>query len=317
MNIMSKVKDALCVEYGEFDVSIDRDKYIGGSDISAILGISKFKTRWQLLLEKAGLEVSSFTGNKYTEYGHIIEPQIRDHINLTYNTNFQPNRVINGDFRYHSDGFNGVCVLEVKSTSDIHPTVDGYKVYLVQLIKGMEENKVQRGILAVYDRPEDMNPVFDPKRLQVFEIELEDYRNLLNYVNRELDKFRADRDRLAENPLLSEQDFLPAGNLATLADKVAVFEKQLANLKEIENQCKEAKKQLYMEMVKRGVKSWTMPNGTKITRVDEVPAGTKMVKEFDEKSLKEAYPAIYNAYLRDVEKKTTGKAGYVRITIAG
>ena len=30
---MSKVKDALCVEYGEFDVSIDRDKYIGGSDI--------------------------------------------------------------------------------------------------------------------------------------------------------------------------------------------------------------------------------------------------------------------------------------------
>ena len=40
---MSKVKDALC-EYGEFDVSIDRDKYIGGSDLPVICGISKFKT---------------------------------------------------------------------------------------------------------------------------------------------------------------------------------------------------------------------------------------------------------------------------------
>ena len=35
------------------DVTKDRDKYIGGSDIAAILNISKFKTRWQLLKEKA------------------------------------------------------------------------------------------------------------------------------------------------------------------------------------------------------------------------------------------------------------------------
>ena len=49
---MSKVKDALCVEYGEFDVSQDRDKYIGGSDLPIICGISKFKTRWQLLLKR-------------------------------------------------------------------------------------------------------------------------------------------------------------------------------------------------------------------------------------------------------------------------
>lgn len=314
---MSKVKDALCVEYGEFDVSIDRDKYIGGSDIPVILGISKFKSRWQLLLEKAGLEESTFTGNRFTEYGHYIEPFIRDHINLTYNTQFIPNRVIDGDIRCHTDGFNGECVLEIKSTSDIHSTVDGYKVYLVQLVKYMEENDVQRGILAVYDRPEDFNPEFDANRLQVFEIVLDDYLNLLNHVNKELDKFREDLERLKENPLLTEQDFLPAGELAVLADKVAKFEKQLAAMKEIEKQCKEAKNQLYMEMVKRGVKSWAMPNGTKITRVDEVPSGTEMVKEFDEKSLKATHPGIYNMFLRDVEKKTAGRAGFVRITIPG
>ena len=38
----------------DFDVTIDRDKYIGGSDVPAIMGLSSFRTRWQLLLEKAG-----------------------------------------------------------------------------------------------------------------------------------------------------------------------------------------------------------------------------------------------------------------------
>jgi hypothetical protein len=314
---MSKVKDALCVEYGEFDVSQDRDKYIGGSDLPIICGISKFKTRWQLLLEKAGLAENTFEGNPYTRYGHYIEPFIRDHINLVYNTQFVPNRVINGDIRCHSDGFNGECVLEIKSTSDIFSTVDGYKVYLVQLVKYMEQNEVKKGILAVYDRPQDMSREFDPKRLQVFEILLDDYRNLLDYVNREIDKFRADLERLKENPLLSEQDFLPAGNLVALADKVAKLENQLAALKEVENQCKEAKKALYNEMMNRNVKSWTMPNGTKLTMVMETPPGTKTVTEFDTEAFKADCPGIYQKYLKTVEKKTNGKAGYVRITIPG
>ena len=313
---MSKVKDALCVEYGEFDVSIDRDKYIGGSDIPAILGISKFTSRWQLLLQKAGLEERSFAGNRFTEYGHIIEPQIRDYINVIYKTNFVPNRVINGDIRYHSDGFNGEKVLEVKSTSDIYSSVDGYKVYLVQLLKGMEENGVEEGILAVYHRPEDLNPVFDPQRLQIFGVIKDDYRNLLNHVNREIDKFRADLKRLKENPLLSEQDFLPIGNdLVTLSSKVVQFENQLAAMKEIENQLKEAKKQLYHEMLKANVKSWTSPNGTKITRVDEVAGKTKTVAELDVESFKRECPATFERYCRMVEKKTNGKAGFVRITV--
>lgn len=312
---MSKVKDALCIEYGEFDVTQDRDKYIGGSDIPAILGISKFTTRWQLLLEKAGLEERTFTGNKYTEYGHIIEPQIREHINRTYNTNFVPNRVIDGDIRYHSDGFDGVRVLEVKSTSDIYSSADGYKVYLVQLLFGMQKNNVRDGLLAVYDRPEDMNPEFDPKRLQVFEISMDDYVSLVVHVNKEIEKFREDLARLKANPLLSEQDFLPAGNLVALADKVAKFENQLSAMKEIENQLKEAKKALYNEMLKRNVKSWAMPNGTKLTRVDEVPATTKIVTEFDQGRFMAENPAMYEKYLHEVEKRSFGKSGFVRITV--
>lgn len=311
---MSKVKDALC-EYGEFDVSEERWRYIGGSDIPVICGISKFKRRWDLLLEKARLKEDDFGGNPYTRYGHYIEPLIRDHINLVYNTNLIPNRVINGDLRLHTDGFNGECVLEVKSTSDIFSSVDGYKVYLVQLVKYMEQNEVEKGILAVYERPEDLSREFDAQRLQVFEIRLEDYRQLLDYVNREIDKFRSDLERLKENPLLTEEDFLPASpGMITLSNKIANFESQLIAMKDIELQLKEAKKQLFMEMVKHNKKTIELPNGTKLTRVDEVPAKTKTVGEFDMETFKRECRATFDHYCRLVEKKTNGKAGYVRIT---
>jgi predicted phage-related endonuclease len=317
-----KVKDALLpqydVQYGEFDVSIDRDKYIGGSDIPVICGISKFKTRWQLLLEKAGLEQSNFSGNKYTEYGHIIEPQIREYVNNTFGYDFVPNRVINGDLRCHTDGFDGdrKTVLEVKSTSDIHPYVDDYKVYLVQLVKYMEENDAENGVLAVYHRPEDMNTAFNYERLQVFFIKLETYQGLLEWVNAEINRFRQDLERLKENPLLSEHDFLPQStDLVALANKVAQFESQLAAMKKIEDQLKDAKKELYEQMVKNDVKSWTMPNGTKLTRVDEIPSSTKEVTELDEEAFKTAYPLIHAHYCVTKVKKVSGKAGYVRITV--
>ena len=314
---MSKVKDALAYgEYGEFDVSENRADYIGGSDIPVILGISKFKRRWDLLLEKAKLQENDFQGNRFTEYGHTIEPQIRDYINLLYNTNFVPNRVINGDIRCHTDGFNGECVLEIKSTSTIYSDVDSYKVYLVQLVKYMAENHVDKGILAVYERPEDLNPVFDAERLQVFEIQMDDYKNLLDYVNREIDKFRADLARLKENPLLSETDFLPVGNdIIQLSEKIVAFEKQIADLKEVEQKCKEAKKQLFNEMLKHNAKSLVTPNGTKITRVDDVPAGVKTVTEFDSDAFKADNPILFQKYVRQVEKKTNARAGFVRITV--
>ncbi len=304
------------MEYGEFDVTEDRNQYIGGSDLSAIMGLSPFKTRYHLLLEKAGLEDRSFQGNKYTEYGHIIEPQIRDYINKEYNHSFLPNRVIDGDFRYHSDGHEFGCVLEVKSTSSIHQTVDEYMLYLVQLVKGMEENEEENGILAVYDRPEDLDPVFTPKRLQIFPITMADYLPLLQQVNEEIDRFRLDLERLKNNPLLTEEDFIPDSTaLLQIASDVVKFENQLAMLKEIEAQCKEAKKQLYKEMQKHGVKSWTSPGGAKITMVEEIPATTKTVTEFDAEAFKVSHPRLYKQFANEVEKKVPGKSGFVRITL--
>ena len=298
----------------EYDVTIDRDIYIGGSDIGAIMGLSPFKTRWELLLEKSGLKENDFTGNKYTVYGQQIEPLIRGYINSTYNTDVEPNRVINGDFRAHSDGFNGLAILEIKSTSQIHKTVDEYKLYLVQLIKYMEVNAVEKGILAVYDRPADFDLHFDPNRLQIFNIELSNYDDLLSEVNYELDRFRADLKRLKENPLLTEQDFLP-NEIITISNKVTALENRMQEYKALEAEYKEMKQALYEAMQKHDIKSWETFNGTKITRVDGTQASTKTVWEFDVDKFAAENADLYKKYAKQVEKKTAGRSGYVKITL--
>ena len=39
------------------DFSVDRSKYIGGSDIGAILGLSRFRSPLEVWMEKTGKEV--------------------------------------------------------------------------------------------------------------------------------------------------------------------------------------------------------------------------------------------------------------------
>ena len=115
-------------------VKEDRDKYIGGSDIPIIMGISSFKSRFDLLLEKAGLKKDDFDGNEYTEYGNIMEEKIRNYMNELDNTEYKEDKLIKDDIRCHVDGYNGNLIIEIKTTSNIHDNVDDYKVYLVQLL---------------------------------------------------------------------------------------------------------------------------------------------------------------------------------------
>ena len=301
-----------------YDVTIDRDKYIGGSDIPVIMGISSFKTRYELLLEKAGLQESDFRGNRYTEYGNIMEPQIRDWVNAMElrGGDFEPSMIINGDIRCHTDGFNGLCVLEIKTTSHIYQYLDEYKVYLVQLLKYMQEYGVRWGLLAVYERPEDFSTVFDEERLKVYEVDANIYTEMLAEVNHEINRFRADLARLKENPLLCEADFQPQ-ELVAVANKVIALEAKMAEFKAFEEQYKAMKQSLYEEMGKYGVTSWEMPNGTRITRVEGTPASVETVTELDTEKLKADYPLIYASYEKTVTKKKSARAGYVKITPCG
>lgn len=294
------------------DVTKDRDKYIGGSDIPIIMGLSPFKTRWELLQEKAGIAQSDFAGNEYTEYGNAMEPKIRDYFNSIYNCECVEDKIIDGRLRYHYDGLDrekGVAI-EIKTTSQIHDTLTGYKKYLVQLLTGMKMAGVEAGYLMVYERPEDFNEEFDPERLTVIMADIGTQGPLLGEINSAVGSFISDWDRLKENPFLTEEDLQPF-ELVALSDEVVRLENSLAVYKQIEAEAKEVKVKLKEAMEKHGIKKWTTNGGVKITLVPDGEGSTRKV--FDDKAFKQDQPETYEKYL--VDKMVKGKSGYVRVTL--
>ena len=192
------------------DVTADRQRGIGGSDISAIMGISAFTSRFELLQYKVGVKKNEFTGNDYTAFGNVMEGKIREYINsLGYD--FHPDYVEIDDSDvlnsfYHADGVDHVqgIVLEVKTTSRIEDDPIGYKHYLVQLLYGMWLFGYNEGILAVYHRPDDMNEEFDKERLQIFSIGMEDYENLLSEIQKSINDYREDYKAMVEMPWIDD-----------------------------------------------------------------------------------------------------------------
>lgn len=291
-------------------VTVDRDKYIGGSDIPIIMGISQFKTRFDLLLEKAGIKENDFNGNKYTEYGNVMEPKIREYVNKSFDKEFIEDKHINGDIRVHTDGEDKDCILEIKTTSQIHEKLEDYKVYLVQLLFYMQETKKCFGYLAVYERPEDFNEEFDSNKLHIYRLEIKDYKDLLEQINNAVEQFRIDLAKVKENPFITEEELVPV-DLTELSNKIVVLENQLVEMKKIEMQSKELKMQLKAAMENKNIKKWETPNGVKITLVAD--SEDKVIKKFNEALFKENNLDLWDEYSEEVVQK--GKAGYVKITL--
>ncbi len=291
-------------------VTVDRDKYIGGSDIPIIMGISSFKTRFDLLLEKAGIKENDFNGNKYTEYGNVMEPKIREYVNKSFDKEFIEGKHINGDIRVHTDGEDKDCILEIKTTSQIHEKLEDYKVYLVQLLFYMQETKKCFGYLAVYERPEDFNEEFDSNKLHIYRLEIKDYKDLLEQINNAVEQFRIDLAKVKENPFITEEELVPV-DLTELSNKIVVLENQLVEMKKIEMQSKELKMQLKAAMENKNIKKWETPNGVKITLVAD--SEDKIIKKFNEALFKENNLDLWDEYSEEVVQK--GKAGYVKITL--
>ena len=290
----------------------ERWRYIGGSDIPAIMGISPFKTRFQLLQEKAQIIEPDFKGNEYTEYGNVMEPKIRDYVNETLGRNFAPDVLMNGVFRFNLDGLDKECceVLEIKTTSQIHGKLEDYKVYLVQLLPYMRMAGAVRGFLAVYQRPNDFDETFNPLLLTVHEVLIDDYSDLLEEIDTQVEIFKKDLEKLRENPFITEEELQPI-EVVEYANKVLALEQQLESMKQLEKELKSAKAELKRLMQENDVKKWITPNGTKITLVPD--GEDTIVSAFNEKKFAEEKPDIYAEYLE--EKLKAGRSGYVRVTL--
>ena len=293
-------------------VTKDRAKFIGGSDLAGIMGLSPFIDRWTLLQQKAGLKERDFFGNEYTRYGDELEPIVRDYINEKYCRDFEPAVKIDGDLRGNCDGIDEGGLLEIKTTSHVHDTLDGYKGYLVQILFYMKMFNAQHAMLAVYHRNEDFSTDFDPSRLQVIPIDIKDHLDTMDEVEQAIEMFRKDLSELRKNPLLCEEDFMP-NEIVEVTGKIIDLENQLAAYKQMEAELKEFKTKLKVAMEEYGIKTWRLYDNTKITLVPD--GEDKEVEEIDTKALQKDHPELFgegSGYVKRKLKK--GRVGYVRIT---
>lgn len=306
-------------------VNKDREKFIGGSDIPIIMELSPFKSRFDLLLEKAGLKENEFTGNVFTEYGNIMESKIRDYVNEIKGTDFKegkhtysiPNewtkKKAGMKIRCHTDGECGNIILEIKTTSQLHYNLDDYQIYLVQILFYMMMTEREHGVLAVYERPDDMDETLNPDNLQLWLIHMADYAGLVESIKKAVVRFLDDLQKVKSNPFITEEELLPA-EIPDIASRIVAFEQQLAMMKEIEKKVKAEKERLKDAMETAGVKKWETPNGYKITLIPDSEDKAEQEEFFNAEKFIAEHPDLVEKYTETKTVIKKGKKGYVRIT---
>lgn len=289
------------------NVTENRRLFVGGSDVPILLGISKYKSQYELAKEKVGIVPTVFEGNEYAVYGQMLEPKIRDYINAVNEINFQPDTAFNKDIcvRGNCDGvdYEEQLLLEIK-THGKNPTMNVYKAQ-IQLYLYLFD--LPAAWLALYERPENFDAEFDSERLKIEVIHRDE--DLIQNILQQVELFWKRCEALKANPELSEVDFYSislkeeSNEIAIIANQVEVLEQQLASFKEIETQHKALKEKLYALMMEHKVKSFET-NQLKITVV--LPTTSTSI---DSKKLKEELPEVAAKY-----SKTSSKSGYVNIS---
>ncbi len=98
----------------------DRSKYLGGSDMAAVMGVSPYKSRYQLWLEKTGrVEAKDISGLPHVRRGIEGEVVAREMIEAHTGTNFEPSAWKHDLYDFlvcHDDGYDEKTrqILEIK-----------------------------------------------------------------------------------------------------------------------------------------------------------------------------------------------------------
>ena len=173
----------------------------------------------------------------------------------------------------------------------------------------MQLNGKEKGLLTISLR----NGNFDETKvneLKEFELNISDYKDILEEIDYEVAKFLEDKNKLLVNPLLTEEELQPT-ELVEISNKVVALEERLKEYKAIENEQKELKAMLKEAMEKYNVKKWTTNNGTQITLVADTP--DKEVQKFNEEKFAQENLELYEKYIETKVQK--GKSGCVKVTL--
>jgi hypothetical protein len=308
------------------NVTIDRQKYVGGSDLPSILGLNaKYGTSvFEFAKQKAGIIPNLFKGNQFTKYGQVMEPVIRDYINAKYQVNYLEDTIIDSDrgYRGNTDGIDrnvDIPILEIKTFGE-ELDID---YYTPQCQFYMETFNQDACLLVGYKRPADFytgvdyelenddshfNLEFDENNIVTHTI----YRDpkLWAKIEERIIAFKKAVEKLRKNHDMTEAEFnkiFYGTDLIKMSNKMAKLETKLLKYKEIEKEHKKVKEDLYNLFEDKGILSFD--TGTmKITKV--APTSYETVS-IDTAKLKEENEKIYNKYK---VTKTTNKKGYILIT---
>lgn len=293
-NVMSNVTD-------------NRDKYIGGSDVSKIFSIEG--NRFELIKEKA-FDNKVVYDNDYMAYGREMEPKIRDYINST-NTkgfNFKPDTLFIEPLhiRANLDGidYDKGYVLEIKTGSS-HRSMLENKAYLLQIYFYLKVANMSNVILATYERDDDFDITFNEVKLNLHYLSKEQLELWLKDVIKKkqffdyIKEFWDDVEKVKLKKVLYEVDLLPT-TVKDLSMELRRIEQKKFNL---ENEISTFKEKLYNEMEKYDIKNFKLHDGTSITRVLPSTSVRKTLKKDVE------LPDEY------YDKKEIKKKGYVKITL--
>lgn len=310
------------------NVTENREKYVGGSDLPALLNISDYKTQFELAKEKAGITKIENIGSEYTKYGHLMEPHIREYINNKFGYNFAPATNIDNKLciRSNCDGLDSEAktLLEVK-TNKGGLEMEDLETYIVQIQLYLYQFNVESCILTQYKRPEDFyrgiifeeqyddkyfNTEFYPDNITTITVirNEEKIKKILN----EISLFWKRVEKLKENPEMTEIEYytsVPVNGLKKIdyqqeLQKVEVLENKLIEMKKIEDEVKKGKEKLYELMDAVGLKSF---HTDKII-INKIAPGKRI--SVDSTKLKKEEPEIYEKYT-----KISNIKGYVKITV--
>lgn len=309
------------------NVTIDRDKYIGGSDLPTILGLNaKYGTNiFEFAKEKAGIIPNNFKGNQFTKYGQKMEPVIRDYINSVNGVNYLEDTIIDSErgYRGNTDGIDrdaDIPILEIKTFGE-ELDVD---YYTPQCQFYMETFNQDACLLVGYKRPVDFYTGVDydlENDDSYFNLEFHE-NNIVSYkikrdpklwakIEERIIAFKQAVEKLKENPDMTEAEFnqiFYGTDLIEMSNKVAKLELELSTMKEVEKEYKKVKEDLYSLFDEKGILSFDT-DSMKITKVNATSYDTVTI---DTARLKEEDEDTYNKYK---VVKTTNKKGYILITI--
>jgi len=309
------------------NVTIDRNKYVGGSDLPSILGLNaKYGTNiFEFAKQKAGIVPNPFKGNQFTKYGQVMEPVIRDYINSKYQCEYLEDTIVDSErgYRGNTDGIDRdaeVPILEVKTFGE---ELD-VEYYTAQCQFYMETFNQPKCRLVGYKRPADFytgvdydlenedsyfNYEFDENRIEEHIIERDPV--LWAKIEERIKAFKKAVSELKANPNMTEDEFngiFYGKDLLVLTNLVSNLENELISYKAKDSEYKKAKEKLYELFEERGIISFD--TGTmKITKVAPTSYDTVSI---DTKKLQDEEPNIYEKYK---VVKTTNRKGYILITV--